>query len=171
MIRIPATQVSLSVWRRPSLVSLDIAPLPIITSGGGIGRMKQGSLIQNNWQHRFSHGGALRKQRAGRGSRPLSTKDPLHLVLKIHREALGSGSLRSPQRMKLIHELVRTYSRRFLIKIEQISVQGDHLHLLIRTRRRSLYRHFFRVLAGQISQQWPLFLERARESHKKPATG
>jgi REP element-mobilizing transposase RayT len=116
--------------------------------------MKQTSIFQSHWQHRFSHGGALRNQRAGRGARPLSTKDPLHLVLKIHRESLGRGSLRSPQRMKLISQLVQKYSRKFFVKIEQITIQGDHLHLLIRTSRRSFYQHFFRVLAGQISQQF-----------------
>ena len=115
--------------------------------------MKQTSIFQSHWRHRFSHGGTLRNQRAGRGARPLSTKDPLHLVLKIHREALGRGSLRSPQKMKLMHQLVQKYSRKFFIKIEQITIQGDHLHLLIRTSRRSFFQHFFRVLAGQISQQ------------------
>ena len=41
-----------------------------------------------------------------------------------------------------------------LFKIEQLSVQNDHIHLLIRTSRRKHYHHFFRVVAGQIAQSF-----------------
>lgn len=40
------------------------------------------------------------------------------------------------------------------MKIEQISIQHNHIHLLIRTRRRSQYQAFFRVTAGQIAQRF-----------------
>ena len=42
----------------------------------------------------------------------------------------------------------------FFIKIEQISIQSNHIHLLIRTSRRSHFHYFFRVVAGQIAQRF-----------------
>ena len=114
--------------------------------------MKQLAFKTTPWKHRFSHGGELRKLRAGRKARPLSSKDPIHLVLKANRETIRGG-FRSYKRYFLIQKLVRVYSKRFFIKIEQISIQGDHVHLLIRISRRSLSHSFLRVLSGQIAQQ------------------
>ena len=85
--------------------------------------------------------------------RALSTKDPIHLVLKANRETLRGG-LRSYKRYFLIQKLVRIYSKKFFVKIEQVSIQGDHVHLLIRISKRSLCHSFLRVLAGQIAQQF-----------------
>ena len=114
--------------------------------------MKQLVFKTTPWKHRFSHGGELRKLRAGRKARSLSSKDTIHLVLKANRETIRGG-FRSYKRYFLIQKLVRVYSKRFFIKIEQISIQGDHVHLLIRISRRSLSHSFLRVLSGQIAQQ------------------
>jgi putative transposase len=121
----------------------------------GIGhRQKQQSLFKTNWSHRFSHGGVLRKKKLGRGQRPLSCKEPLHLVLKVDRMRLRSRSLRSSQGFSLILQIIKKYSLRFQVKIEQLSVQGDHIHILLRAPRRSRYHFFFRVVAGQIAQRF-----------------
>jgi REP element-mobilizing transposase RayT len=84
--------------------------------------------------------------------RPLSTKEPLHLVFKANSIRIRGG-FRTSKRFQLIHHLLQKYALKFHIKVEQISVQGDHLHLLIRTRRRSQFQNFFRVFAGQIAQR------------------
>ena len=115
--------------------------------------MKQLIFKTTSWKHRFSHGGELRKLRAGRKARSLSSKDPIHLVMKANRETIRGG-FRSYKRYFLIQKLVRIYSKRFFIKIEQVSIQGDHVHLLIRISRRSLCHSFLRVLSGQIAQQF-----------------
>ncbi len=115
--------------------------------------MKQTAFQKIHWKHRYSHGGSLRQLRAGRGARPLSTKASLHLVLKANRERVRGG-LRVSRRFQLIHFLIQKYAVKFFIKVEQASIQNDHIHLLIRTSRRSLYQHFFRVLAGQIAQRF-----------------
>lgn len=117
-------------------------------------RQESFSFAKTKSAHRFCHGGVLRKQRAGRGQRPLSSKESLHLVLKVRREKLRSESLRTPANFQLIHEIIRRYSQKFFVQIEQISIQGDHLHVLIRTKRRSHFHHFFRVTAGQIAQRF-----------------
>jgi REP element-mobilizing transposase RayT len=108
---------------------------------------------KTNWQHRFCHGGSLRNKRAGRGSRSLSTKEPLHVVFKVNRERLRHGGLRHGVTYTLIHQIIRRYAKRFFVKVEQVSIQGDHCHLLIRAPRRAKFLNFFRVVSGQIAQR------------------
>jgi len=111
------------------------------------------SFQKTNWRHRYSHGGSLRQNRAGRGARPLSTKQSIHLVFKANKDVIRGG-FRLSRRFALIHHLLQKYRMKFWIRIEQVSIQGDHIHLLIRTTRRSQYLYFFRVVAGQISQRF-----------------
>jgi REP element-mobilizing transposase RayT len=54
----------------------------------------------------------------------------------------------------LIQQIVRQFSKKFFVKVEQISIQGDHCHLLIRAPRRAKFHAFFRVTAGQIAQRF-----------------
>jgi len=114
--------------------------------------MKQQSFQRTNCDHRFCHGGELRNSRLGRGIRPLSTKVPLHVVFKIRGGSLKKG-LRSPEAFSCVHKLIGRCSKKFFVKIEQFSVNADHIHLLLRCSKRSMFHHFFRVLAGQIAQQ------------------
>jgi len=114
----------------------------------------QKSLFKTNWKHALNYGGVLRRKKLGRSQRPLSSREPLHLVLKAQSRTLRTGTLRSPYSRAIIQRLVRKYAQRFHVKIEQYSIQGDHIHFLIRAPRRSRYQYFFRVLAGQIAQQF-----------------
>ena len=102
----------------------------------------------------LEHGGEHRKKRHGRGRRAISCKESLHVVFKLNRIVLKTQSLRTHQNFKLSHEIIQKYAARFFVKIEQISVQGDHIHCLVRTCRRSFFHHFFRVVSGQIAQQF-----------------
>lgn len=111
-------------------------------------------LNKNRWNHNYSHGGVLRNKRKGRGRRPLSTKDPHHVVYKLDKLRLRHGSLRSPQCLTLATKILKKYALHFFVHIEQVSIQKDHIHLLIRTKRRSQFHHFMRVTAGQIAQQF-----------------
>ena len=113
--------------------------------------MKQQAFQKTNWDHRFCSGGELRKSRQGRGMRPLSTRDPLHLVFKVRPGELKKG-LRNPATHTLVHRLLKKYSKRFYVKVEQFSVNSDHIHLLVRCSKRSFFHSFFRVFAGQIAQ-------------------
>ncbi|MEK6628147.1 MAG: transposase [Bdellovibrionota bacterium] len=51
-------------------------------------------------------------------------------------------------------KIIEKFAKHFAVKVEQLSVQNDHIHLLIRTSRRKHYHHFFRVVAGQIAQSF-----------------
>jgi len=119
-----------------------------------MGHAQQLQLLKPNWKHQFSHGGILRQRRAGRGQRPLSTREPLHAVFKVERSCLAYGGLRSPKNFALAQKLIHMYAAKFFVKIEQISIQGDHVHLLLRATCRSHFHHFFRVTSGQIAQRF-----------------
>ncbi len=123
----------------------------------GIGHArKQQSFFESNWRHEFSHGGILRQLRAGRGGRPLSSRDSIHVVFKIEKSKLRSRSLRSSRCFLITQQTIRKYAKRFGVKLEQCSIQNDHIHLLLRASRRRHFHFFFRVVAGQIAQRFGL---------------
>lgn len=103
-------------------------------------------------QYRDQHGGSLRQKSWGRGARPLSTRHSLHVVFKIERSAVPRG-LRHPKSFLCVNQVVAQYARRFGVGVAQMSVQRDHIHILVRARRRYGFQHFFRVVAGQIAQR------------------
>ncbi|WP_413575991.1 transposase [Bdellovibrio sp. HCB290] len=109
------------------------------------------SNLQTHWKFRYCHGGTLRKSSKGRGARPLSSKDPIHLVFKVNKSAVTKG-LRSARSFSLLNILLKKYARKFFVRIEQFSIQSDHIHILIRGGKRSAVQSFLRVVAGQFSQ-------------------
>lgn len=110
------------------------------------------SSLKTHWKYRLCHGGSLRKSSKGRGPRPLSSKDPIHLVFKVNKAAVRGG-LRSSRNFNLVNLLLKRYALKFFVKVEQFSIQQDHIHLLIRGGRRSQIQSFLRVLAGQLAQR------------------
>ncbi|WP_413293010.1 transposase [Bdellovibrio sp. HCB185ZH] len=110
------------------------------------------SSLQTNWKYRYCHGGTLRKSSKGRRARPLSSKEPIHLVFKVNKTAVRGG-LRTPRTFSLINSLLKKYSRKFYVRVEQHSIQNDHIHILLRGGKRSQMQSFFRVLAGQFAQR------------------
>ncbi|MBC7464379.1 MAG: transposase [Bdellovibrio sp.] len=101
--------------------------------------VKQLSFEKNSSFYQFNHGGTLRKKRIGRKQRPLSTKEPLHVVFKVDKSKLRSKTLRSSKSYKLIQKIIKTYAKHFYVQLEQISIQNDHCRLLVRTKRRSSF--------------------------------
>lgn len=116
-------------------------------------KTKQLSLIKQSHKYALSHGGILRRSRNGRTTRPLSTKEPLHLVFKINKSKVCT-SLRLPKNHLTVMRLFKKYAAHFKIRIDQISIQNDHIHCLIRAPKRRAYISFFRVIAGQIAQNF-----------------
>lgn len=111
------------------------------------------NFTKTHWQFRYNHGGVLRNKRRGRKVRPLSTKAPIHLVFKTQKNFLRRG-LRSPLGFMIIRATVKKYARRFFVKVEQVSINHDHVHLLVRFTKRSQGLHFLRVVSGQIAQEF-----------------
>jgi REP element-mobilizing transposase RayT len=136
----------------------------------GIGHQKLKLAKQTTFfKMNLSHGGLLRNQRKGRGVRPLSTKESIHLVFKLNQQLLRHRTLRSAKGFALTNRIIKKYAAYFYVKIEQLSLQNDHIHALIRTSRRSQYQNFFRVVAGQIAQQFEregmLVTQRVTDTH------
>ena len=135
-------------------------------------KKNQLTLIPANGKFQFNHGGILRQQRRGRKQRPLSSREPLHLVFKARRYVIKESSFRGRRSYMLCHAIIRKYSVKFFVKIEQVSIQGDHIHLLVRCSRRTHYQSFFRVVAGQIAQSFQKhgLLKSVTDTPNKPAT-
>ena len=156
--RRPDTGTQSLSYIRPSHSHANINRSPLsrgllLEKQGRWGMGHQQSFFKTHWKFALSHGGQLRQKKLGRGQRPLSSKEAVHLVLKCHRGNLKYKSLRAPANFWVINKIFQRYAKRFGVKIEQVSIQSDHCHLLVRCPRRSLYQAFFRVVAGQISQR------------------
>ncbi len=108
------------------------------------------TLKKYNLKH--SHGGSLRQLRKGRKFRPLSSRKPHHVVFKADKKALKLN-FRSPRTYKIVRRIIDRYAKRFFIKIDQCSINFDHIHLNIRVPRRAMSHYFMRVVAGQIAQE------------------
>jgi REP-associated tyrosine transposase len=74
-------------------------------------------------------------------------------VFKADKQTYKKG-LRSPLGFAITQRVLKKYSRRFFVKLEQVAICQDHIHCLVRLSKRSLGQHFFRVVAGQIAQEF-----------------
>lgn len=93
-------------------------------------------------------GGALNKgQRKNR--RPLCTKRSFHLVLKSQHHNLFKNK-------SAILELIHRYEKLFGIRTYGVSVQKDHLHLVVKISSRIQYLKFIRTLTGMLSRQFQI---------------
>ena len=81
-----------------------------------------------------------------KGRRPLSTKKPIHLVIRSN-SATGPMSLLLHSRF--IRTLISSLCRRFAIVLYELSVNSTHIHLLIRIRDREGFKNFLRVFCGR----------------------
>lgn len=85
-------------------------------------------------------------------TRPISTKDSMHLVLRAQ-SAQGSYNFLLPQNFLKIEKIVLKYSRKYSVKIESFANVGNHLHFMIRCRTRVGFQRFLRVVTGLIARE------------------
>ncbi len=89
--------------------------------------------------------------------RPISTKHPLHLVLRA--DVSRSGTLTHYKRRGPIERLIHIYKKKYGVKIYRLAVVKNHIHLLIKVDRRESYTSFVRVLTGVMAKRlqvkWP----------------
>jgi REP element-mobilizing transposase RayT len=98
---------------------------------------------------RTQHGGDVRRGQR-KLERPVSTRRPMHVVLKSHRAA-GPWSLRRHDRT--VREVLRRMARRFEIRIYDFANVGSHLHLVLRARSREAFQGFLRSFAGIVARR------------------
>ena len=77
-----------------------------------------------------------------KSKRPLSTKSPIHLILKSE-----SGKFFNP-RNESLDQLIRYQAKKFNIKIYDLAQNWSHIHLLIRLHSREDYVKFIRALTS-----------------------
>lgn len=112
----------------------------------------QENILKANLKFDSAYGGDLRKKRVGRCARPLSFRRSHHIVFKIVKKNLRYQSFRHPKNFRYVQHLLNKYSAHFLVRIEQISYQHDHIHIMAKSSKRSNFHNFFRVFSGQIAQ-------------------
>ena len=111
-------------------------------------------------------GGSLLKGNP-KEQRPLSTKKPLHLVLKS-KWAFGDKSMLSRQNIKNVDYIIRKQAKACGIKLYHLVNVGNHLHLVVKIEDRKLYRNFIRAVSGLIARQ---VLQKQRGPEKAEAEG
>jgi len=104
--------------------------------------MKQLSFIKSQ---PATFGGTLARGKR-KDARPLSTKKPLHLVLKSKRAILFRNKI-------TVSSILRKQAKLFGIKLYSLSVQKDHIHISLKIPSRAAYVSFVRATAGLIARR------------------
>ena len=101
------------------------------------------------FNQRLFFGGSLTTTRAHRRRRPLSTKQPIHLVLRSSR-ARDALSFWRTQNRQIIERATAKQAARHGVRVLKLVNVGNHLHLLVRLTRLRGYAGFIRGLTGTI---------------------
>ncbi len=81
--------------------------------------------------------------------RPISTKRPIHLVIRAQ---VGQSTAFTRQRDWVV-SLTKKYAAKFNIQIYQSGLEYNHLHLVIKTDRRESLHSFLRATTGVLAKQ------------------
>lgn len=95
-------------------------------------------------------GGSLMKTAKGRGARPVSSKDPMHLVLRSTK-AKGRFGFAYKTNLKRVNDVVRRHCLKYGVKLIEYSNKFNHLHLLVKFPSRAIYLRFIRSLTGALA--------------------
>jgi len=85
-------------------------------------------------------------------ARPISTKYAMHTTLRSD-EAKGQLSLLLPKNARFIRHLVGSLATQYGVRVYELSVNSNHIHLLTRAMSREGFKSFLRVLAGMIAMK------------------
>lgn len=121
--------------------------------------MKQLLLDKIPKRKTFFGGSTLKKSHA-KTTRPLSTKLPMHIVLKSSK-AKGRLSLLFPKNQKIVKNLLQRVALLFSIQVLEFSNNGNHLHILIRGHHRNDIKNFLRTLSALI----PRYIQQKHKGH------
>jgi REP element-mobilizing transposase RayT len=76
----------------------------------------------------------------------------MHVVLRSTR-ARGPWSLRRKEADHRIRSTMRALAQRYDLKVYEFANAGNHIHMLVRARKRDLFQAFLRAFAGIIARQ------------------
>jgi len=94
---------------------------------------------------RDSFGGSLLTSHP-KTKRPLDSKFPTHLVLRAHQ-----SGMRNPKVYGEIHRLIYKTAQKYGIKVYKCANVGNHLHLLIKLTKKSLWSAFIREFSSKVA--------------------
>jgi REP element-mobilizing transposase RayT len=106
------------------------------------------SLFKDTPKH---FGGSYLKNSNPRTARPISTKNAMHVVLRsfIAKDEL---SLSHYKRRAKIEDTIRKQAELFNIKIYQMAINSNHIHLLIKLYTRESFSKFIKAVSGLIAR-------------------
>ncbi len=107
---------------------------------------KQQVLFSNN--RRLCFGGSLLNGSNPKHKRPLSSRKPIHLVLRANRSVLAL-----PRTFALVNQELENKAKRFGVRIYKVANVGNHLHIVIRLLKVHLWSQFIRALTGSIAKR------------------
>ena len=92
-------------------------------------------------------GGTLLRQKKNRYARPLSTKLPIHLVIKSS-QAKGGWSFLLPRNRRILENTLKLMAKLYGVRVLEVGNSGNHCHFLLRISNRQLYKSFIRAFTG-----------------------
>jgi REP element-mobilizing transposase RayT len=95
-------------------------------------------------------GDLLTKRKAREIGRPLSTRRSMHLVVK---SSLATGAWAFNRNRKLVRSVTDRLSVRYGIKVLQLGIVSNHLHLHIKFGNREAFKAFIRVWTAALVMQ------------------
>lgn len=102
-------------------------------------------------KEKLAFGGDLMTTRQGRrGSRPLATRNSMHLVLRSS-QARGAWSFARPNHKKKIDQIVRRFSQKYGVRVLSLANVGNHLHFHIQLTNLLTYKPFIRAITAAIA--------------------
>ncbi|MEO5666685.1 MAG: hypothetical protein ABIR96_01365 [Bdellovibrionota bacterium] len=119
---------------------------------------QQAPLPGLEFKKQLSFGGSLLKSSHAKTSRPLSSKQALHVVLRSD-WAKGTRSMLGHERV--IKNTFIQIGRKHGVKVYKVANAGNHLHLLVRFTKRRGLQNFLRGSCGLIARKM-LGAERGR---------
>jgi hypothetical protein len=95
--------------------------------------------------------GGSRLKGNAREARPISTRRPIHLVMRSS-FAKGDRSFLKAGRAKQIETLVRRLGRENDVKVYRFANSGNHLHFLLLPKSRRAFNAYIRAISGLIAR-------------------
>ncbi len=112
-------------------------------------RTRQLSLLPKDIMNtNVSFGGSLRTGER-KIARPLSSKNPIHLVIK---SSMALGMLSFPNNRKTMDNIIKATAKKWGITLMDHKWNWTHLHAIIQVPNRTIYNNWIRELTGAIVQ-------------------
>ena len=115
-------------------------------------RQKQYSFHGKAFEAKDCFGGSLLSENPKtnpKGRRPLSSKLPVHLVLRTHTK----NSMRKPGAFGMVHRVLFLTAKKHGVKMYKYSNNGNHLHIVVKIPHVKRWAAYIRELTGRLSQQ------------------